>query len=106
MDCWHQPASAVARHWIETEELGIEGRQSLEGGTILEMIEKDFPKHQPQEEKGIHFRSWWGSKHTKDDMLACVQTAHKKASLAFQDKRLQFSQHLNGFFVCLCFFWL
>ena len=41
--------AAVARHWIETEEVGIEGRQSLEGGPILEMlIEKDFPcKHQP-----------------------------------------------------------
>ena len=53
---------AVARHWIETEEVGIEGRQSLDNGQILDiLIEKDFPcKHQPQEEKGDTFQELVG----------------------------------------------
>ena len=50
--------AAAARHWIETEEVGIELQHRLDNGDVLDiLIEKDFPcKHQPQEDKGDTFQ--------------------------------------------------
>lgn len=49
---------ALARHWINTDEVGIEAQHaSGESGPLHILIEKDFPcKHQPEEGKGDTFQ--------------------------------------------------
>jgi len=58
----------MARHWMETDQVGIEAEQPYPGGESLHLlIEKDFPcKDRPEEDKSDTFQELAGEQD-----LAC-----------------------------------